>query len=217
MDENVKIEIKGQNIFPLVKGPEFVMGCKEIVENRFGKVAPDHPMLPVVMQVSERHDFYILCGVDTGKGYAYLTNGDFGRLGISHKDLMDRMLENLERVIGGIILEKKYTHVKQEEGRHSFTFPNDLAPSFILVAHKHYDVVENETGIMGAEFFYVLTVTTGEIIVCGPSLPVDALGFLVEQINERKDELAGEAGRPEEIVSVEPVIITKEGWSFVGD
>ncbi len=205
---------KVEDLTPFVKGPDFILAYQKTIERSLGRVGPDHPSLPVIIRPWRGHDVYVLCAIDIGYGFTYLLNGSFKGLGISHKELYGRMIESLDRRISAIISEKRYKHLKQAEGVHSIAFPEDLAPSFLLVAERHFDFLESVSGIIGAEFFYALTVTTEEILILGPSVPMDLLAFAVKRTRERQEELGARA-EVHQIVSIEPVVITKKGVTFI--
>jgi hypothetical protein len=209
------LKVKPEELLAMVKDLEFILKYEKMLESSLGgPLEPNHPSLPVIIQPWKGHEVYVLCGIDIGYGYTYLINSSFKELNISHRELYDKMIETLDKKIGKIISEKRYTLLKQAEGVHSIAFPDDLGPSFLLVAHKYFDFLEQASGIIGAEFFYAFTVTTEEILIVGPSVPPELLAFAANRIRERQEELSMRT-QVHQIVSIEPVIITKKGLTFL--
>ncbi|MFH0885385.1 MAG: hypothetical protein V1861_06780 [Candidatus Micrarchaeota archaeon] len=201
-------------LYPLIKGPDFIMAYHKTLETRLGaNLPPNHPSMPVVFRYAKDHEVYILCGFDIGTGYAYLMNGVFNEYSISESDLFKRMMQNLVRKMDAIIREKKFRYLKQADGVFSIAFPEDLAPSFLLLANRYYDLLEEITGIKGGKFFWAFCVSGEEMLICSPSLSDETLGVVVATVHQRQEELMK---RPEmhQIIRIEPMVILREGMTF---
>jgi len=201
-------------LYPMVKGPDFVRAYMASLEKQFGpNLPPDHPSLPKIFKYSKDHEVYIFCGFDIGTGYAYLINKALKELNISDMDLFKRMMQNLARAMDSIIAEKRFRHGKQIDGVFSVVFPGDLAPSFLLVANRYFDLLAEITGVKDAKFFYAFCVSGEEILICSPTLNEETLGLVVATVYKRQEELMK---RPEvhQISRIEPMIVLREGTTF---
>ncbi len=205
-----KPEISLDNLYPIVKGLGFLIAYNKSLEAQFGKnIPPDHPSVPKVFRCAPDHDSYIFCGFDIGSGYTYLMNKVFAGFNISERELLNKMMDNLARRIDGYVREKRFNHLKQMEGVFSISFPDDMAASFLLIANRHFGLLEEITGAKGAEFFYGFTVTSGEIMICTPSCGQDTIRIVADNIRSRQMELSKRA-EVHQIVQIDPLIITRE-------
>ncbi|MFH1785586.1 MAG: hypothetical protein ABH842_04095 [Candidatus Micrarchaeota archaeon] len=199
------------NIYPLIKDRYFASGYPTALKKAAEKagVEWDQGYLPLMFKNWPEHEIYIFSGVQTGQGYRYLSNTDFGRIGMPDKQFFVAIMENLHRKIDGFMKEGKIKITKQDEGIFSLNVPDDLAVSFLLVANKYFDFLVKFCG--ETEFFYVFTVTTEEIILCNAKVTSDKIKELMTKIIEKQKDAANNVHHP---VSIEPVLITKNGLGF---
>jgi hypothetical protein len=202
-----------ENLFPIVKDADFMISYEKTLERMLGQLPPEHPAMPILFKNWKDHEVYILCGMDLGHSYRYLSLGDLNKMGLSHQELYAKMIDNLAKKTESAIKEKKVDHLKQAAGIHSLAFPDDLSPSFVLIAHRYFDYLEELTGIIGAEYFIAFVVTTEEILICGPSLPPEALKIVYGKVLARQEELKNQP-QVHKIVSIEPIILTRQGMTF---
>jgi hypothetical protein len=201
-------------IYPLIRGQDFLAAYRAYMEKQAGgPLAPDHPSMPKVFLLSKDHQTCIFCGLDINGKFAYVDNVMFAGFGIGEMDFFRVMMQNLIRRMDPIMSGRRFKSEKQPEGTYILRFPDGLAPSFLLIANRYFDLLSEVISAKDAKFFWAFSISGDEMMVGPPTLSEEGLKLALARAYQNQMELSKNPAA-NLIVRVEPMIILREGMTF---
>ena len=203
-----------EKIYPLIKDKYFAVAYQNALKQVAEKagIVWDPALLPLVFRTWQDRDIYTFFGIPTERGYRYLNSKDFERIAMEDKAFLGVILDNLNRKIDGFLRDGKIRITKQSDGNFTIHVEEDLAVSFLLIAHKYFEFLQTKLDNKEAEFFYAIAIATEEVVFCDPKTPPEKLKEIISKCSEKQKEFTTSLHHQ---VSIEPMVITKNGISFL--
>jgi hypothetical protein len=209
--------IKGKNdrLIAVVRDGRFMLDTIEAIKKQKGisSIAPNEPALPVAYQWAPQHSYYILCGIDTGSGYSFVTQEKFGEYGVDDGQMRTLLFENLYTKLVAMIKEGQVRLVKVADGVFAMRVGGGLAPSFLVISNVFFDYIRQATGLSDAEFIFAYPISTEDILLVNPKAVVESMNAAMEYMKVSQEE----ARKSGAMVLLEPLIITKTRITFLLD
>ncbi|HSB46384.1 MAG TPA: hypothetical protein VLD37_00085, partial [Candidatus Bilamarchaeum sp.] len=203
------------NLIAVVRDGRFLSETIEAIKKKKGLQAlpRDEPELPVAYQFAQGKSYYILCGVDTGAGYSFVTQEKFGSYGMDDGQMRRLILENLYMRLVGMIKDGTVKQAKVAEGVFAVRIPGGLAPAFLVISNVFFDYMKQVMGIQSVEAIYAYPITTEDILFIDPRAVADSMNAAKQYMVQCQED----GKKNNNLVYLEPLIITKTRISFLMD